>query len=40
MKEIIRRVRTTLPNCQLLTFLDHQTCYQIKVETLQFNPIV
>ena len=35
-----RRVCTTLPKCQLLTFLDYQTCYQIKVETLHFNPVV
>ena len=26
--------------CQLLTILDYQTCYQMKVETLHFNPIV
>ena len=26
--------------CKLLTFLDYQTCYQIKVDTLHFNPIV
>ena len=38
--EKIRRVRTTLPKCQLLTILDYQTCYQIKVEALHFNPIV
>ena len=31
------RVRTTLPKCQLLTILDYQTCYQIKVDTLHFN---
>ena len=30
---------TILPKCKLLTFLDYQTCYQIKVETLHFNPI-
>ena len=30
----IRRVCTPLSNCQLLTFLDYQTCNQIKVETL------
>ena len=35
-----RRVCTILPKCKLLTFLDNQTCYQIKVETLHFNPIV
>ena len=29
-----------IPKCKLLTFLDYQTCYQIKVETLHFNPIV
>ena len=36
----IRRVCTTLPKFQLLTFLDYQPCYQIKVETLHFNPAV
>ena len=40
MVEKIRRVHTTLPNCQLLSILDYQTCSQIKVETLHFNPIV
>ena len=40
MVEKIRRVRTRLPKCQLLTILDYQTYYQIKVETLHFNPIV
>ena len=39
-EEKIRRVCTILPKCKLLTFLDYQTCYQIKVETLHFNPIV
>ena len=28
------------PKCQLLIFLDFQTCYQIKVETLHANPVV
>ena len=36
MVEKIRRVRTTLPKCQLYTILDYQTCCQI--ETL--HPIV
>ena len=36
----IRRVCTTIPKCQLLAFLDYQTRYQIKVETLHFNPVV
>ena len=40
MVEKIRRVCKTLPKCQLLTFLDYQTCYQIKVETLHANPVV
>ena len=40
MVEKIRRVCTTLPKCQLLTFLDYQTCYQIKVETIHVNPVV
>ena len=40
MVEKIRRVCTILPKCKLLTFLDCQACYQIKVETLHFNPIV
>ena len=40
MVEKIRGVHTTLPKCQLLSILDYQTCYQIKVETLHFNPIV
>ena len=40
MIEKIRRVCTTLPKCQMLTFLDYQTCYQIKVETLPVNPLV
>ena len=40
MEEKIRRVCTILPKCKLLTFLDYQTCYQIKVEKLHFNPIV
>ena len=40
MVEQIRRVRTKLPKCQLLTIINYQTCYQIKVETLLFNPIV
>ena len=40
MVEKIKRVCTTLPKCQLLTFLDYQTCYQFKVETLHFNPVV
>ena len=40
MVEQIRRVRTKLPKCQLLTIINYQTCYQIKVETLHFNPIV
>ena len=39
MVEKIRGVHT-LPKCQLLSILDYQTCYQIKVETLHFNPIV
>ena len=39
MVEKIRRVYTTLRKCQL-TFLDYQTCYQIKVETLHFNLVV
>ena len=40
MIEKIRRVCTILPKCKLLTLLDYHTCYQIKVETLHFNPIV
>ena len=40
MVEKIRRVCTILPICKLLTFPDYQTSYQIKVETLHFNPIV
>ena len=40
MVEKMKRVCTPLPKCQLLTFLDYQTCYQIKVETLHFNPVV
>ena len=39
MVEKIRRVCTILPKCKLLTFLDYQTCYQIKAETIHFNPI-
>ena len=39
MVEKIRRL-CTLPKCQLLNFLDYQTCYQIKVETLHANPVV
>ena len=31
--EKIRRVCTILPKFKLLTFLDYQTCYQIKGET-------
>ena len=30
-KRKIRRVRTTLPKCQLLIILDYQTCKQIKI---------
>ena len=40
MVEKIRRGCTILPKWKLLTFLDYQTCYQIKVETLHINPIV
>ena len=40
MVEKIRRVCTILPKCKLLTFLDYQTSYQIKVEKLHFNPII
>ena len=40
MVEKIRRARATLHKCQLLNILDYQTCYQLKVETLHFNPIV
>ena len=40
MVEKIRRAGTTLPKCQLLTILDYQICYPIKVETLHFNHIV
>ena len=40
MEEKYRGVRKTLPKCQLLTTLDYQTCYQIKVETKQLSPIV
>ena len=40
MVEKIMRVCTTLPKCKLLTFLDYQTCNQIKAETLHFNPVV
>ena len=29
-------VPTPLPECQLLTILDYQTCYQITVETNYF----
>ena len=36
MVDKIWRVCTTLLKCQLLTFLDYQTCYQIKVETSHF----
>ena len=40
MVEKRKRVCTTLPKCHMLTFLDYQTCYQLKVETLHFNPVV
>ena len=40
MVEKIKKVCTSLPKCQLLTFLDYQTCYQIKVETLHAYPVV
>ena len=40
MVEKIRRACTTLPKCQLLTFLDYQNCYQVKVETLHVSPVV
>ena len=40
MVEKIRRECTILRKCKLLTFLDYQTYYQIKVETLHFNSIV
>ena len=32
-------IHTALPKCQLLTVLDYQTCYQLKVKTLHFNSI-
>ena len=31
MVEKNRRVCTILPKCKLLTFLDYQTCYQLKL---------
>ena len=34
------RMLTTLPKCQLLTILNYQICYQIKVEITHYNPIV
>ena len=40
MVEKIRRKCAILPKYKLLTFLDYQTCYQIRVETLHFNQIV
>ena len=40
VEKIREGVRTALPKCQLLTILDYQTCYQIKVETYHFYPVV
>ena len=38
--EKLRNVPTTLPICQLLTILDYQTGYEIKVQSEEFYSII